>query len=131
MSKTISQAHGPAILGMLVQKIYLNTPKIFHILYVHFFTCIEKRTKESAAVHLSLLQRDTLRCSQKTGDIGKSRSLYPLAGYSAESLIRSLLSANILLPTIDRAARLCEMATKQVFLKFPLVNFFCLIKLQR
>jgi hypothetical protein len=36
-------------------------------LTVHFFTCIKKRTKESAAVHLSLLQRDALRCSQREG----------------------------------------------------------------
>jgi hypothetical protein len=55
---------------------------------VHFL-CLPKENepKEKAAYHLIRNLRIALRCSQRTGDIGKS---YPL-GYSAESLIRSLL----------------------------------------
>jgi hypothetical protein len=57
--------------------------------YVHFlYLPKENEPKEKAAVHLVRQRRTALRSSQKTGDIGKS---HPLAGYSAESLVRSLL----------------------------------------
>jgi hypothetical protein len=61
---------------------------VINIFYVHFlYLHKENEPKESAAVHLVRQGRTALRSSQRTGNIGKS---YPLAGYSAESLIRSL-----------------------------------------
>ena len=44
-------------------------------LYLHKETNQQRSGEESAAVHLSRFQRDAQRCSQRTGDIGKSLSL--------------------------------------------------------
>jgi hypothetical protein len=53
---------------------------------------------------------------KKTGDIGKS---HPLAGYSAESLIRFLRS---LCPVFRGAARLREMANTECFFSFGFIS---------
>jgi len=51
----------------------------------------ENEPKESATDHLVRLRRTTLRCSQRTGDIGKSHPLAGVLRRVAVSLFAALL----------------------------------------
>jgi hypothetical protein len=106
----------------------------------HFFTCIKKRTKENAAVHSPLCccsGFSGIPCAvQNTGALRNWRSLYSFQGCSESLCLRHCMASltsraiqvifvgKLLLPTIDTAARLCEMVINIILLYFNDIDFY-------